>query len=85
MKSNKKHSRGTLHSHKGGNINKRPQQTRKMTGHTSVNFFRVAAHSVHFTDGAGAKVHPEESSGIPNGTPAVWRVSSMKSSNLLSL
>lgn len=43
----------------------------EMTGHALENFFRVAAHSVHFTDGAGAKVHPEESSGILNGTSAV--------------
>lgn len=48
-----------------------PDRQGETTGHTSVNFFRVAAHSNRFTDGVGAKVHPEESSGILNGTLAV--------------
>lgn len=39
-----------------------PNQMGEMTGHTLVNFFQVAAHSIHFTDGTGAKVYPEESS-----------------------
>lgn len=39
-----------------------PDQLGEMTGHTLVNFFRVAAHSIHLTDGIGAKVYPEESS-----------------------
>lgn len=48
-----------------------PDRLGEMTGHTLMNFFQVAARPVCFTDGVGAKVHPKESSGIPDGTPAV--------------
>lgn len=34
-----------------------PDRLGETTGHTSVNFFQVAANSIHFTNGAGAKVH----------------------------
>lgn len=52
-------------------LTKDPNRQREMTGHTVVNFFRVATHSIHFIEGDGAKVHPEEHSGILNGIPAV--------------
>lgn len=35
-----------------------PDGLGEMTGHTSVNFFQVAANAIHFTNGAGAKVYP---------------------------
>lgn len=66
MKSNKKkNSRGTLQRCRATRVAtliNDPDQLGEMTGHTLVNFFRAAAHSIHFTDGTGAKVHPEESS-----------------------
>lgn len=60
-----------------------PNRPGEMTGHTLVNFFHIDAHSICFTDGAGAKIHSEESSQILNGTPAVLKFSIMKSSALL--
>lgn len=60
-----------------------PNRLGEMIGHTLVNFFRVAANSVHFTDGVGAKVHPEESSGVLSGTPAICKLSMVKSRALL--
>lgn len=60
-----------------------PNRLGEMIGHILVNFFRVAANSVHFTDGVGAKVHPEESSGVLSGTPAICKLSMVKSRALL--
>ena len=67
MKSNKKHSRGTLQRYRATRVAtliNNPDQLGEMTGHTLVNLFQIAAHSIRFTDGTGAKVYPEASSGF---------------------
>lgn len=74
MESNKRHLRGTLQrcrSTRVATLINDPDRLGEMTGHTSVNYFWVAALSIRFTDGTGAKDHSEESSGILNGTPDI--------------